>query len=285
MNVLSLFDGISCGRIALERAGIPVENYYASEIEEKAITITQRNYPDTIQLGDVEKWRDWDVDWASIDLIMGGSPCQGFSKASWTQTGPEDERSRLFYVFVEILNHVKTLNPKVKFLLENVVMKPEWRAIISEALGVTGVYINSDRVSAQNRQRYYWANWSFPLPTPQHKRLQDILEPGWWTDRDTSYLIDANYFKGTNFRRYFFMGSRQLVMPKGYDPRGRMTKENANDVMHAEGNQWRKLSVAECEQLQTLPVGYTEGVANVHRYRAIGNGWTVDVIAHILRHL
>lgn len=117
MNILSLFDGISCGRVALERVGIPVDKYYASEIDKYAIQITQKNYPDTIHLGDVTKWKDWDIDWKSIDLLIGGSPCQGFSNAG-KGLNFDDPRSALFFVFVDILNHIKSVNPNVKFLLE-----------------------------------------------------------------------------------------------------------------------------------------------------------------------
>ena len=133
MNVLSLFDGMSCGQIALNRIGITPENYYASEIDKHAITVTQANYPNTIQLGDVTKWREWDIDWSSIDLLIGGSPCQGFSFAG-KQLAFDDPRSALFFVYVDILNHIRSLNPGVKFLLENVKMKKEHLAVITEAM-------------------------------------------------------------------------------------------------------------------------------------------------------
>ena len=126
MKVLSLFDGISCGMVALERAGIPVDAYYASEIDKNAITISQKNYPNIIRLGDVTKWREWDIPWAEIDLLIGGSPCQGFSFAG-KQLNFNDPRSKLFFEFVDILNHIKTHNPNVKFLLENVGMKKEYQ--------------------------------------------------------------------------------------------------------------------------------------------------------------
>ena len=135
MNVLSLFDGISCGRIALDRAGIKVNNYYASELDKHAIKVTQANWPETIQLGDVTKWREWDIDWSSIDLLIGGSPCQGFSFAG-KQLAFDDPRSKLFFVYVDILNHIKDVNPYLKFLLENVKMKKEYLDVISETLGV-----------------------------------------------------------------------------------------------------------------------------------------------------
>lgn len=129
MNVLSLFDGMSCGQIALNQLGIKVDEYYASEIDKWAIQVTQKNYPDTIQLGDITKWREWDIDWASIDLVYGGSPCQGFSFAG-KQLAFDDPRSRLFFEFVDIVNHIKSLNPDVKFLLENVRMKKEYLDVI-----------------------------------------------------------------------------------------------------------------------------------------------------------
>ena len=154
INVLSLFDGISCGQVALERAGIKVDKYYASEIDKNVIKVTQHNYPNTIQLGDVSSWKEWNIDWSSIDLVMGGSPCQGFSNAG-KGLNFEDPRSILFFVFVDILNHIKKLNPNVKFLLENVKMKKEWKDIISSFMGVEPVFINSALVSAQNRQRLY----------------------------------------------------------------------------------------------------------------------------------
>lgn len=135
MNVLSLFDGMSCGRIALERAGIEVNKYYASELDKYAIKVTQANWPETIHLGDVTKWREWDIDWSSIDLLIGGSPCQGFSFAG-KQLAFDDPRSKLFFVYVDILNHIKSVNPGVKFLLENVKMKKEFLNVISDCLAL-----------------------------------------------------------------------------------------------------------------------------------------------------
>lgn len=133
INVLSLFDGMSCGQIALNRIGIKPSKYYAAELDKYAITVTQANYPGTIQLGDVTKWREWDLDWASIDLLIGGSPCQGFSFAG-KQLAFDDPRSKLFFVYVDILNHIKSVNPNVKFLLENVKMKKEFLDVITESL-------------------------------------------------------------------------------------------------------------------------------------------------------
>jgi DNA (cytosine-5)-methyltransferase 3A len=157
MNVLSLFDGISAGQLALEKAGIKVLNYNASEIDKYAIQVTTKNFPNTIQLGDVTKWRDWNINFSSIDLVIGGSPCQGFSFAG-KQLNFQDDRSKLFFDYVDILNHIKSLNPNVKFLLENVRMKQEYQDVISEYLGIKPIVINSSLVSAQNRVRYYWTN-------------------------------------------------------------------------------------------------------------------------------
>lgn len=180
MNILSLFDGMSCGRIALERVGIEVINYYASELDKYAIKVTQANWPETIQLGDVTKWREWDIDWSSIDLLIGGSPCQGFSFAG-KQLAFDDPRSKLFFVYVDILNHIKWIRKiagksELKFMLENVKMKKDFLNVISEKLGVQPVFINSALVSAQNRQRYYWANWNFDQPEDKGIMLVDILE-------------------------------------------------------------------------------------------------------------
>lgn len=188
-NVLSLFDGISCGQLALHRAGIEYDTYYASEIDKNPIYITQYNFPNTIQLGDVEKWKEWNIEWDKIDLLIGGSPCTNLSIAG-DRKGLEGEESRLFYSYVDILNHIKKFNPNVKFLLENVEsMSDENKGIINNYMGCKPVMINSALLSAQNRKRYYWVNWHlkkeslFGLPTctiPQPKDkgivLKDILE-------------------------------------------------------------------------------------------------------------
>ena len=356
MNVLSLFDGISAGQVALERAGINVTNYYASEIDKYAIKVTMANYPDTIQLGDVTKWREWDIDWSSIDLLIGGSPCQGFSFAG-KQLAFDDPRSALFFVYVDILNHIKSVNPNVKFMLENVKMKKEYLAVISEQLGVEPVFINSALVSAQNRQRYYWANWEFGQPEDKGIVLADILECG-VVDRSKAHCIDANYHKGGNPEQYFNKSRRQLVFGAAYNRKDGLGKEldkayslNASDWRGLNRNQtqtavvmrpaaivgrkldengkrndslnqkpvqclevqshdksrclstvakdtvvsplapgryeppytYRKLTPTECERLQTFPDGYTARVSNTQRYKALGNSWTVDVVAHIFK--
>ena len=209
MNVLSLFDGMSCGRIALDRAGLSVGKYYASELDKYAITVTQANWPNTVQLGDVTNWREWRIDWSSIDLLIGGSPCQGFSFAG-KQLAFDDPRSKLFFVYVDILNHIKSKNPEVKFLLENVKMKKEYMDVITRVLGVEPIFINSSLVSAQNRQRFYWANWNIEQPKDKCLDLSCVIQEG-VVDRDKSFCIDANYFKGGNLKSYFEKHRRQLV--------------------------------------------------------------------------
>lgn len=194
--VLSLFDGMSCGQIALHDIGIPIKQYYASEIDKHAVKQTQCNFPETIQLGDVERWREWNIDWASVDLILAGSPCQGFSLAG-KMLGHDDPRSRLYWVFLDILRHIQTHNPNVKFLLENVRMRPNDERQINESLGLMPVVINSALVSAQNRVRLYWTNirtrqeglfgetyTDIPQPEDRGILIQDILES----------CVDEKYF-------------------------------------------------------------------------------------------
>lgn len=176
MKILSLFDGISAGQLALQRAGITVDAYYASEIDKYAISVTDKNFPNTIQLGDITKWREWDIPWGEIDLVIGGSPCQGFSFAG-KQLNFNDERSKLFFVFVDICHRVADENPKMRFMLENVRMKKEYQDVISGYFGVQPIPINSSLVSAQNRYRLYWTN--IPNVTQPDDRgilLRDVLE-------------------------------------------------------------------------------------------------------------
>jgi len=298
MNVLSLFDGMSCGQIALNKAGIKVDKYFASEIDQHAIKVTQANFPDTIQLGDVQNVTAEKV--GKIDLLIGGSPCQGFSFAG-KNLNFEDPRSKLFFEYVRLL---KELKPKY-FLLENVRMKKESQDIISECLGVEPIAINSNLVSAQNRFRLYWTNIpNVTAPNDKGIILSDILESG-DTDREKSHCIDANYFKGGNLKSYFEKNRRQLVFTGGalrgryisQDPAKTQQqleirfdgKSNALNTVRRttlavdlESLTYRKLTPLECERLQTVPEGYTDHVSNTQRYRMLGNGWTVDVIKHIL---
>lgn len=187
MKVLSLFDGISAGQLALQRAGIAVDAYYASEIDKYAIQVTQKNFPKTIQLGDVTKWREWDIPWGEIDLVIGGSPCQGFSFAG-KQLNFDDPRSALFFVFVDICHRVADENPRMRFMLENVRMKKEYQDVISGYFGVEPIAINSSLVSAQNRYRLYWTNIpNVTQPNDKGILLKDILQD----DVDSKYDLSV----------------------------------------------------------------------------------------------
>lgn len=272
MNVLSLFDGMSCGRIALNRMGITPNKYYASEVDKFAVAESKANWDDVIHLGDVTQWRQWDIDWSSIDLLIGGSPCQGFSFAG-KQLAFDDPRSALFFVYVDILNHIKSVNPSVKFMLENVKMKKEHLSVITEYLGVDPVFINSALVSAQNRQRYYWCNWSVSQPDDRGILLADIIESG-AVDRCKSFCIDANYFKGGSIKNYLEKKRRKIALRQSESRLCVFEKDDERPV--------RKLTVIECCRLQGVPDDYFKVSSNTQAYKMLGNGWQVDTIMHIL---
>ena len=283
INVLSLFDGMSCGRIALERAGIEVDNYFSSEIDPYAIKISNKNYPqdEVNRLGNILEVKACNL--PKIDLLIGGSPCQGFSFAG-KQLNFDDERSKLFFEYVRLLKECK---PKF-FLLENVKMKKEYQDIISELLGIEPILINSSLVSAGSRPRLYWTNIPYTEINKQEIKLNDILIDG-YSNRDKSHCIDANYGRGTNLRRYLYRGSRQVIftdkefMKKLFD--NKPSIEECNTIGNENKDKWRKLLPIECERVQTVPDNYTEGVPDFWRYHMLGNGWTVDVIAHIFKGL
>tara|TARA_R100001224_G_scaffold113758_1_gene100513 strand:+ start:794 stop:1801 length:1008 start_codon:yes stop_codon:yes gene_type:complete len=329
MRVLSLFDGMSCGQIALDQLGIPVEKYYASEIDKYAIKVTQANYPDTIQVGDICELNP--KDFMDVDLIMGGSPCQGFSFAG-KQLAFDDPRSALFFEFIRLL---KAIKPKY-FLLENVRMKKEFLQVISQQVsecypeipfGIEPIFINSSLVSAQSRQRYYWTNIpGIKQPEDRGIILRDILEDNFDSERDKAHCIDANYYKGASVEQYKKKHRRQLVVEKLPDKSQTIKSQyykssRANferqGTFHATGVpleskvreksktvraggrgsydrhewdsvdelHWRKLTPLECERLQTVPDNYTNYVSNTQRYKMLGNGWTVEVIKHILKNM
>jgi site-specific DNA-cytosine methylase len=274
--VFSAFDGMSCGQIALERAGIKVDKYYASEIDKYAIQITQKNFPNTIQLGDITKWKEWSIDWASIDIVAGGSPCQSFS--SLGDGTNFNGKSGLFFEFADVVHNVLLHNPNAIFLLENVVMKKEWEDIISKIMGVQPIMIDSALVSAQRRKRLYWTNIpNITLPENKHIYFRDILENG--TFREIPKCMYSNY------------GNRVRIKGLNYvknDKSNTLTTNSTHTNQYLLNNDkslCRLLSVNEYEKLQTLPCNYTEGVSKVQRYKMIGNGWTVDVIAHIFSFL
>lgn len=311
MKVLSLFDGISCARVALERAGINVEAYYASEIDKYAIQISQKNYSDIIQVGSVvnlNKHSNFNlmetIVFDGIDLLIGGSPCQDLSIAKAGRKGLDGERSGLFYEYVRILNDIK---PKY-FILENVAsMSKESKDKISEIMGVQPIMINASLVSAQSRKRLFWTNIpNVMLPEDKKIILKDIIESG-DVDRLKSYCIDASYYKGANWKQYKEKGRRQLVVAtldegtwgKRYEQIRRVYGVDgiAPTIPTAQGGgvmpkihdesimSIRKLTPIECERLQGLPDNYTEGVSNTQRYKTLGNAFNVDVVAHILSHI
>ena len=401
MKVLSLFDGMSCGQIALNRLGIKVDTYYASEIDKYAMEITQKNFPETIQIGDVCAVRG--EDYQDVDLILAGSPCQGFSFAG-KQLAFDDPRSALFFEFIRLLKEIK---PKY-FLLENVKMKKEYLQIISEQVsacypeipfGIEPIFINSSLVSAQSRQRYYWTN--IPNITQPEERgivLRDILEgnpnnPTLMSDKFVARnghrrcMIDESKEKASNLSAMEYVKNgrqgdylacdkdgvpkkifdenlekmttkdgkafaltttygaavfhdslkkkRRSMIPtsdkpvdvramtevrtpeanqiryehkrktgKDWSPRhmrhlverrdekmntltSALTKQHILQITKDKNQEvyWRKLTPLECERLQTVPDNYTEGVSNTQRYKMLGNGWTVEVICHILKNM
>lgn len=303
MNILSLFDGMSCGRIAAERAGFSVENYYASEIDKYAITVTQANWPNTIQLGDVTKWREWDIDWSSIDLLIGGSPCQGFNFAG-EQLAFDDPRSALFFEYVDILSHIRLVSPSVKFMLENVKMKKEYLTVISEKLEVKPVFINSALVSAQNRQRYYWANWDFGQPEDKGIILNDIIDiklPSCnigISVREKSKCIrvggrNSPFACKQEWDSPYIKTDKKLIKKKNQLKASCLTGGANSGGNHSDMDiintplSTRRYTITECERIQTVPDGYTQdkGISSSQCYKMLGNGWTVDVIAHIFSFL
>ena len=282
ITVLSLFDGISCGRIALERAGIKVKEYYASEIDQFAMQVSKKNYPTIIQLGDVTTWRKWDIDWANIDLLIGGSPCQGFSFAG-KQLNFNDDRSKLFFEYVDILNHIKSVNPNIKFLLENVRMKKEYQDVISSYLGTAPIKINSALVSAANRNRLYWANFKFDIPADRNITFDDINDHSQdWLSND--YINKVSKWKAQQdpIKNATYIGTNSklpCLTARGYN------QSHSGMILISDGTRYRYLSNTEAELAMTLPIGYTYGISDRERARCIGNGWTVNVIAHIFNNI
>lgn len=324
INVLSLFDGMSCGQIALGRAGIAVNNYYASEVDKHAIAVTQANFPETIQLGCVKNVIPDLL--PKIDLLIGGSPCQGFSFAG-KQLNFEDPRSKLFFEYVRLL---KELKPRY-FLLENVKMKKEYLDIISYYIGVEPILINSSDFSAQDRKRYYWTNLDIKQPSIKDiTTVEDILEDEvhikYRIEPKRSIIILENEIKrrkiayiGVNSQanRIYRIHNKSICLcgdaggleaktglyalpcltPDRLDKRqnGRrfkppsskfytLTAQDKHGILT--NNFIRKLTPLECERLQTAPDDYTNtGISDNQRYRMLGNGWTVDVIAHIFKEM
>jgi DNA-cytosine methyltransferase len=384
LNVLSLFDGMSCTRIALERLGIDVNHYYASEIDKYAMKVSEENYPDIIQIGDVTDWQSWDIDWSSIDLVIGGFPCQSWSLAG-RQLGDKDERGKLFWVMLDVMKKVIENNPNAYYLMENVKMKKEFEEYITfhteQALPNVNKYlINSALVSAQNRVRYYWTNIpGVEQPEQRGIVLRDILETREiesLSDKAIAYMnrgsekytgtktraehyikheskksncLTANMHKGVPYGVIAIDKPIQVgeaidinghdILKRVYSEDGKSPTLNActggnrepkvmidkrkpnqinpskkasgkqpymqDRVFHVDGKShaltrefasrtnvgdelevyWRKLTPIECERLQTVPDDYTNHVSNTQRYKMLGNGFTVEVICHILNNM
>jgi DNA (cytosine-5)-methyltransferase 3A len=295
--VLSLFDGMSCGQIALNKTGISYNKYYASEIDKHAIKVTQHNYPNTIQLGSVTEIKGAEL--PQVDLLIAGSPCQGFS-FNGKQLNFNDPRSKLFFEFVRLIKECK---PKY-WLLENVVMKKEFEQVITEHLGVEPIKINSALVSAQNRERLYWANFPIEQPNDKGIKLVDILED--------NEMIGSSVIRGRSLNKATILGRRLDDKGKRQDYNKEIpiiqylevrtpnrdksnclttvAKDNVLTTMpigrHPDAFKnnlpFRYYTIKEYCRLQTVPENYFDGVASENQIRKmIGNGWNVDTIAHI----
>jgi len=281
-NVISLFDGISCARVACERAGILIDKYYASEIKKSAIKCAKYNFPDTIQLGDVRN-----VNWfglPKIDLFFSGNPCQGISGMNQKQKGLQHKESILFWDAVRILKDLQAINPKIKFIFENVHGNKESINTITKTLGVNPISINSKLVSAQNRPRYYWTNIQ-GITKPNDKcftsrTLHDTFKvpiigekisegrKNWINGESGKRSIQKGYTKINPFPKY------GCILASGHK------KWNENYLLI--DGEYYHLSKFELEWLQTLPPGYTSMLSYAEAYDVIGDGWTIDIIAHIL---
>jgi DNA-cytosine methyltransferase len=391
MYVVNLFGGCEVGRLALDRLGIIPTRYYSSEIDPHAMKIASKNYPDIIQLGDINNWRDWDIQWKFVDLVMGGFPCQAWSVAG-KQQGDRDPRGQLFWVMLDIMKHVMECNPNAKYLMENVRMSNAFEKYIThhteQALPNVNKYlINSSLVSAQNRKRFYWTNIEgVQQPKDRGIVLKDILEkepvdvkfnaginlirnykggnqlnPEYKSQANTIHPLEgkagticagthgyangyvqnnvsasglileghATNLKGHDYvkriyspdgkapslcassggnlepkisvkgarmvgRRLDSTGTRkdhdksipikQMIEVRDDDKTNCLTTVTKDSIL-VENMSWRKLTPLECERLQTIPDNFTEGVSNTQRYKMLGNGWTCDVIAHILKGL
>jgi len=299
MNVLSVFDGMSCGQIALERVGLEVEKYYACEIEKKSIKVARHNYPNMISLGDITttfytstgfelKSEDscFEVPNSNdiIDLVIGGSPCQDISLLNKIQNGLDGDKSSLFFHYLRLLNECRKRNPNVYFLLENVMGSKAAVKAITKIMGVRPMRFNSNMVSAQNRKRLYWTNIQVTsLPKKKRLVLTDILEKN----------VDERYFLKDGRLNWLTGESGRNSQEKRFSA---LDPELANCLTKRGEGSWncnyvtdngriRKLTPVEWERIQTVPDNYTAVVDDKYRYEMLGNGWTVDIIAHILKHL
>jgi len=322
MNVVSLFNGMNTGRQALENIGVKVGKYYSSEIKPYAIQLTQHHFPDTIQVGDVTKWREWNIDWASIDLILSGSPCQDLSAAG-KRAGINGSKSSLFFTFVEILEHIKSLNPTVLYLQENVGSASKLDVgIMSRALGVYPVRINSSLVTAQLRDRYYWSNirtketifdlvTDIPQPKDRGIMFKDIITDGHVERVKSTALLEGyvskNTYKDANCEKsqaHLKKRDNMGMCPIVYVDTDKHTCLNTGSgkggsqkylkhrnettgmltLIHKE-EIVRTVNQVEMERLQGFPDGYTSILLKTKAGSLLGDGWTLPVIEHIFSYL
>ncbi|QBJ01012.1 hypothetical protein Rostov7_00083 [Vibrio phage Rostov 7] len=282
MKILSLFDGMSCGRVALEQAGLKVDAYYASEIDRHAIKVAQANWPRNIQLGDITNWREWDIDWASIDLVTGGFPCQAWSIAG-KQLGDKDERGMLFWTMLDVMKKVRKHNPKAHFLIENVKMKKEFEQYIThhtkQALGeVHKILINSSIVAPYDRPRYYWTSFEASCPSQVELFFIDVVDgdltpmsSGWhdWWLVNKQFQISKRYSKINGpLDKGICMTARQYASWNGnfVEVEGVVHKPNKKGLA----------------KLCGVPINYFECATQRQAEQMVGNGWTVSVISHLL---
>jgi len=272
MRVLSLFDGISCARVALERAGHTIDTYYASEVEVNAIKVAQKNHPTTVQLGSVVGLVP-----PECDLLIGGSPCVDLSIAKKNRKGLEGERSGLFWEWVRVWKEAKP----TWWVLENVASMPKKdRDIITATLGVEPVMFNAALVSAQSRKRLFWTNIKFDLPEDRGIMLKDILQA------PADVKVGREIGRRLNADGHRADADATLTYQRRIETRedgkcGTLTSVQKDNLVVSDVV--RKLTPIECERLQGLPDNYTEGIAMTHRYKCCGNAFNVDVVAHILR--
>lgn len=276
IKVLSLFDGMWCWLVALKRIGITPFSYYASEIDPYAKYIAKRNNPEITHIGNVKRVNGFDYEW--IDLLIWWSPCQWFSFA-WKQLNFNDNRSKLFFEYVRILHEAK---PKY-FLLENVVMKKEWIDIISHELGVNPIEINSGLVSAQNRRRLYRTNIpNVTQPKDKWIKMRNIMQ----SFVPKEYYLTLSQIEAIKHWKSYQNPLKNILLPqsKSATLTARWAWEYHSGMILIR-DKWkiRTLTPLECERLQTLPDNYTAGIDTTQRYKMLGNGWTVDVVAHIFR--
>ena len=283
MRVLSLFNGMNTGRQALENVGIKVDKYYSSEIKPYAIELTQYHFPDTIQVGDVTKWKEWNIDWKSIDLVLSGSPCQDLSAAG-KRAGINGKKSSLFFVFVEILEHIKSLNPNVLFLQENVGSAPKLDVgIMSRALGVYPVRINSSLVTAQLRDRYYWSNirtrqdgmfgdivTDIPQPKDKGIMFKDIITSG-EVNREKSKCLLAGLYNSFSYKDEKSKEAQHYLI----------NREKFGTLLIYENDFIRTVNKIEMCRLQGFPDNYCDILTTAKAGSLLGDGWTLPIIEHI----